>query len=415
MKRTNARHLLLFFLLIPFMHFPSSAQDITGIWRGYFITESFDQYKFELQVKQSGNTVTGVSYSYHSTVFYGKATLTGNFNRDGQSALIREIKTIELRMAGGSQACIMNCILSYDRSGKEEFLEGTFTSKFEKAGFMNKQGDNCGGGKVYLRKVSTSDFYVEPFLRDKPITTPVILNKPPVKNPTLVKKPPVKKDIVKAKSRTPNNKTTVIKKPIVKTTITSFTKKAPIILNKTPIKKDITKTKMSPPDKKPTVSKPSFTKAVVKTNKPPVTKSIIDSNKITTPVIKTNPPVVVVKPAVLKDRSNELMKELTVHNEDVTVKLYDNGEVDGDSISVYYDNKLVLSNKGLSTVPLIIKLKMDEDNSEHELVMVALNEGLIPPNTALMIVESGEQRFNVQITSSEQKNAVVRFKYQKPK
>ena len=45
--------------------------------------------------------------------------------------------------------------------------------------------------------------------------------------------------------------------------------------------------------------------------------------------------------------------------------------------------------------------------------MVAENLGRIPPNTSLMIVEAGEQRFEVRITSTEQKNAVVRFKYQK--
>ena len=56
---------------------------------------------------------------------------------------------------------------------------------------------------------------------------------------------------------------------------------------------------------------------------------------------------------------------------------------------------------------------MDEDNADHELIMVAENLGRIPPNTSLMIVESGEQRFDVRITSTEQKNAVVRFKYQK--
>jgi hypothetical protein len=345
-------------LLTPFTPFSSSAQDLTGIWRGYFITESFDQYKFELQVKQTGSTVSGVSYSYLNTVFYGKATLTGVYNKAGQNALIREIKTVELRMSGGSTACIMKCIFKYERSGKEEFLEGTFTSKYEKDGLMNKKGENCGGGKVYLRKVKTSDFYVEPFLRGKIKTTPVIINQPPVK-----------KDTVKTKVVTP------VKKPVV--------------VNKPPVKQPI-----------------------VKTN-PPVTKPKGDSIKIITPPItKINPPVVAPRPDVLKNRTNELMKVLTVNDPDVIVKLYDNGEIDGDTISVYLDNKLVLSAKRLTASPLVIKLKMDKDNTEHELVMVAENLGRIPPNTSLMIVESGEKRFDVRITSTEQKNAVVKFKYQ---
>jgi hypothetical protein len=117
----------------------------------------------------------------------------------------------------------------------------------------------------------------------------------------------------------------------------------------------------------------------------------------------------------LKSRTNELVKVLTVHDQDVTVKLYDNGEIDGDTISVYLDKKLVLSSKGLTVNPLIVKFKIDEENTEHELVMVAENLGRIPPNTSLMIVEAGEQRFDVRISSTEQKNAVVRFKYQKEK
>ena len=109
------------------------------------------------------------------------------------------------------------------------------------------------------------------------------------------------------------------------------------------------------------------------------------------------------------------MKSLTVNDQDVTVRLYDNGEIDGDSISIYYDKKLLLIHQGLSTAPITVKLKLEDDNEVHELVMVAENLGRIPPNTALMIVDAGDQRFEVRITSTEQKNALVRFKYEKPK
>ena len=344
-------------MLLSFTCF-SNAQDLTGIWRGYFITSDYSQYKFELQVKQTGSMISGVSYSYLTTVFYGKATLTGNFNKNGQSALIKEIRTVELRMAGGSSACIMKCIFQYEKSGKEEFLEGTFTSTHEKDGLGVRKGDDCGGGKVFLRKVPTSDFYVEPFLRNKK-NTPVIINQPPVK-----------KDSAKIKVNPP-----VVKKPVE-------TKK---------------------PEIKPNTN-----------NSKSTAKTKVDTVKVNKPVIQGNPQVKVSTPAVLSSRENELVKVLTVSDPDVTVKLYDNGEIDDDTISVYLDKKLVLSSKRLTASPLIVKLKMDEENKEHELVMVAENLGRIPPNTSLMIVESGEQRFDVRITSTTQKNAMVRFRYQKP-
>jgi len=106
---------------------------------------------------------------------------------------------------------------------------------------------------------------------------------------------------------------------------------------------------------------------------------------------------------------------LLVNDQDVTIRLYDNGEIDDDTISVFYDKKLVVSGKRLSTVPITIKLKIDDEDTDHELVMVAENLGRIPPNTSLMIVEAGDQRFDVRITSTEQKNALVRFRYQKSK
>jgi hypothetical protein len=118
-------------------------------------------------------------------------------------------------------------------------------------------------------------------------------------------------------------------------------------------------------------------------------------------------------PTQTRARENELTKTLTVRNEEVIVKLYDNGEIDDDTISVYLDNILLLSSKRLSTYPITINLKMDEDNAEHVLVMVAENLGKIPPNTSLMIVNDGDKRYEVRITSTEQKNAMVRFRYQK--
>ena len=363
MRQLSKKYLLLLLLLAPVFNLASLSQNLTGIWRGYFITEFGENYKFEIQVKQNGNGVSGVSYSYLTTIFYGKATLTGSYNKSGNVAIIREIKTTELRMSGLSSACIMKCILEYSKSGNEEFLEGTYTSKHEKDGMGAKKGEDCGGGKVVLRKVTESDFYVEPFLRKN--VTPL---------------PPVKKDV------TNNNPTTGIKKPVITT-------------------KPVTKPNTKPGTTKP-VAKPN--------NNPVVIKPKIDSSvKIDPPVVKKDPPIQIATPVPLKSRTNELVKTLVVNDENVIVKLYDNGEIDDDTISVYLDKKLVLSSKRLTASPLVIKLKMDEDNSIHELVMVAENLGRIPPNTSLMIVESGEQRFDVRITSTEQKNAMVRFRYQK--
>src|SRR5687768_11461202 len=374
--RSN-KYLLPIFLFILLLANKVQAQDLTGIWRGYFITDVGERYKLEFQINgASANFSSGVSYSYLDVRFYGKATMTGSYIKNSKNLKIREIKTVEIKSQDGGGACIMNYDLFYSKSGREEFLEGTFLGKPEVKGKVNpfSWGD-CGGGKVFLRKVTTSDFKLEPFLRNKGKDRPVIVNQPPVK-----------KDTVKNKTVT-----TPVKKPVV--------------VNKQPV---ATKTTVTKPTNKPVTK----TTTPVTTVKPP--RDTV-SKTTTKTVIKTNPTTVLPKPAVLKTRQNELMKSLTVNSPEVTVKLYDNGEIDDDTISVYLNNKLVLSSKRLTASPLTIKFTIEEEDADHELVMVAENLGRIPPNTSLMIVEAGDQRFDVRITSTTQKNAVVKFHYQKPK
>ncbi len=120
-------------------------------------------------------------------------------------------------------------------------------------------------------------------------------------------------------------------------------------------------------------------------------------------------------PRVLASRQNELVKTFTVNTDNIELNIYDNGIIDNDTVSVYFDKKLVVSNARLTEKPIVVKLHLDDTGDYHELVMVAENEGDIPPNTSLMVVKAGDKEYEVHITSTEQKNAVVVFKYEKEK
>jgi hypothetical protein len=364
MKITLSKIFLFASILAALFPFQAFSQDLTGIWRGWFTTDDGEQYKCEIQITQNkAKSIGGVSYSYLDTRFYGKASLSGLFTGPNKSVIIQEIKTVEVKMSQGSVACIMKYMMNYSRSGNEEFLEGSFTSKYEKADFIHKKGDPAGGGTVFLRKVPTSDFYIEPFLRDKPLA----------RKQTTTTRPPA----------------TTSKKP----------QSGPALSNKKPVNK-------------PPVTKNQTT---TKTQTVTIPKKEDTIKRNTTPVVIDKPkqiPTITI-PTTTRSRENQLVKTLTVENPDINVRLYDNGEIDGDTISVYLDGRAIVSNKGLSTQPITVQLKMDEDNPEHVLVMVAENLGGIPPNTSLMIVQDGDKRYQVSITSTEQKNAMVRFRYQK--
>ncbi|MES1216104.1 MAG: hypothetical protein ABUT20_11350, partial [Bacteroidota bacterium] len=119
-------------------------------------------------------------------------------------------------------------------------------------------------------------------------------------------------------------------------------------------------------------------------------------------------------PPSLTQRKVELVKEIKVDTGTIKLDFYDNGQIDGDTISVYVNNLPVVSSQRLTTKPVSVKIKIDFNRTEQEVIMVGENLGTIPPNTALMIVNAGEKRYQLYLTSDEQKNAMVRFIYEKP-
>jgi hypothetical protein len=121
--------------------------------------------------------------------------------------------------------------------------------------------------------------------------------------------------------------------------------------------------------------------------------------------------IVIPRPEVLKRRGNELVKTIYTSAKEIKIQLYDNGEIDGDTISVYHNNELVVSKKMLSDKPITLTVKVDESSPTHEFVMVAENLGTIPPNTASMVITAGSKRYDLFISSTEQKNAMVVIEY----
>lgn len=121
-----------------------------------------------------------------------------------------------------------------------------------------------------------------------------------------------------------------------------------------------------------------------------------------------------VLPPTLTKRKAELVKEIKVDTGTIRIDFYDNGQIDGDTISVYANNMPVVSMRRLTAKPVSIHIRIDHKRTMQEVIMVGENLGSIPPNTALMIIHAGDKRYQLYLTSDEQKNAMVRFIYEKP-
>lgn len=131
------------------------------------------------------------------------------------------------------------------------------------------------------------------------------------------------------------------------------------------------------------------------------------------PIVKNISPVREAQPAKemqLEKRNNELIRQITVDHDSISVTLYDNAEIDGDSITLIYNDKILTTHQRLTDKPLTYIIKIEKGNSRNELVMYAENLGSIPPNTALMIIYDGDKRYELNIKSTQSSNGSVRFK-----
>ena len=113
-------------------------------------------------------------------------------------------------------------------------------------------------------------------------------------------------------------------------------------------------------------------------------------------------------------RKNTVFSRIPVNVKNITLDIFDNGTVDGDSISVYYNNKLLVSNQRLTEKAITVNLLLDEKATQHEIVLFAHNLGSIPPNTATIVVKAGDKRYELHSSASLTENAVLVLEY-KPK
>ncbi|HEY4064259.1 MAG TPA: hypothetical protein VGM30_20275 [Puia sp.] len=410
------RIFILFLFIAPIVAY---AQDVTGVWQGHFRSNNTamrsslfdDRYKFEVQIAQKGKSFEAVTYSYLSTVFYGKAAAAGTVNAHTGKVLLQEGKLLEVRNGGGD-ICIMTCFLQYTRSGDEEFLEGSYVS-------MNtRDSSNCGRGTIFLRKVPASDFYEEPFLvkREKEMEKEKEKGST-AKTGTAPKPTTVAKAGTTPKASKPRVAIAAKPKPAI---ITAAPKPATTPKTGTPgataktgaTPKTSATAKTTTPPRNGATAKVPPPASISRAEMPRMTIRSLSGDSGSNNIGKKFPTI---PPRVLLSRSNQVVRSLTVHTNEVTLNIYDDGAIDHDTISVYLDNKQVIDHAMLTDRPIVLTLHLDETNDYHELVMVAENEGEIPPNTSLMIVKAGDKEYEVRIVSTEQKNAVVTFKFEKPK
>ncbi len=392
----------------------ASAQKLSGQWTGGFVSTGDllgggTEYVLELEV--SGNTVKGHSYTYFvypgQKRYYVICRLTGTYEPGSKSLVVTEVEKVKANTPPDFRDCLQTHMLTYMKKGDEESLDGRWKPAPGQS--------NCGVGETTLRRRAMSK--MSPASPTETISEKNSTAKTP-RTPLGTAKPPAS---TSPKSGTTAPATANAKPAAPKTTAPSANKSGSAKPAAPPTAKAAPKTSaptrsLGTPNVGGTKEK---TTAPVKPAAPPTAK---------TPPKTIEKPVTVEKatakdgPAVkhtqinpqdvsrIDRRTKQVIKTIDLPEATCTVQLYDNGQVDGDTVSLYFNGKLMVASKRLSTAPITLQISLDEAREDNDLVMYAENLGSIPPNTALMVVTVGDKRYEVNITSTEQTSGTVRFR-----
>jgi hypothetical protein len=342
------------------------SQNFTGQWKGEFVDNSSiaswgsNRCDYVIDLEINGNNVSGYSYTYFTEdgkKYYTICKLDGFLDKKRKYIEVKETIRTKTNVPIDVTNSFQLHKLYWHKEGDNEVLEG----KWVPAPGQGNKG--TGFGTTILSKRLLSE--ISP----------------------LAKKLNSKKD--------PNNSP--------EKALLGMTKQRTVI--KTPIK-------INPPMAK--VTPKNTIKPIIKTPKPLVQVPVAIAKNDTSAKPSIIAKVITPKnlPTGFEKRSNNILQTVNVENETVKIELYDNGDIDGDSVSLFYNGKVLLAHKKLTTQSITLELPVNNDEV-NELVMYADNLGTIPPNTALMIVTDGNKRYEVRVTSDLKKSGAIRFVHTK--
>lgn len=129
-------------------------------------------------------------------------------------------------------------------------------------------------------------------------------------------------------------------------------------------------------------------------------------------IVPPTAPIVTSKATIenkFSTRKNVLQTVIPITAKTIELRFYDNAEVDGDSIALFLNGRLLFKNIRLTEQPYTIFIETADLQADNELVMVAENLGSIPPNTSYMVAIVGDKRFEARLYANENSSALVRI------
>jgi len=133
---------------------------------------------------------------------------------------------------------------------------------------------------------------------------------------------------------------------------------------------------------------------------PPVNNPKKDIVSDVGPVGKTE-----IKPA---ERKIQKISEIFFTSDSLQLSVFDNGTVDGDTVSMMLNGKVLAEKIKLTTTAFRITIPSKINAADSlMLIMHAESLGLIPPNTGLLIIQDGPNRHEIRFEGDMQKSSAI--------
>jgi hypothetical protein len=339
------------------------AQNLKGQWIGNFSSAGSDPQNktdYIIEIESAGEKINGFSYTYFSLAgkrFYVICRLEGIYDKGSKSLVVNEVETIKTNTPPEFQNCLQSHQLTYFKKSDKEILMGKWKP--------TRIGSDCGKGITELER-------------------------------KFIAKIPAAKNKAEASLTKNNEKTTPRNTQQVSPSISSLNKE-----NTTSI----------------TVEKSNRESGQVVNQNPSSIKNNTPQQTISTDqksIKQLEPNLISRLPnkekEKLLERTKQFIKTIDITGKSFHIDIYDNGQVDGDTVTIFLNEKLLIPSKKLTTSPISIDVKIDENIDTYDITMYAESLGTIPPNTALMIVTTSTDRYEINITSTDQTSGAVRFK-----
>jgi len=113
------------------------------------------------------------------------------------------------------------------------------------------------------------------------------------------------------------------------------------------------------------------------------------------------------KQTEITPRKTAIIRRISFAADSIVISLYDNGDVDGDTVTIILNGKVILSRQGLTAKAIKKTIYASDIGDSSELIMYAENLGRIPPNSGLLVIQSGYERYQVRFSGDLQNSSAV--------